>query len=262
MRNVVWPARETCTPSIGPMRDSSPMSAPATNAFSPLPVTMTTRTLSSSRTSRTARSSWLTVSAFSALSLSGRFTVMIAIPSLSRSSRIVLVSAMSAPFELDDVGNMRRRCDARKTSAWRPGAAYDRLDHAVRSDPAFGGGAHPLCRDRLDPRAVFAQLRHTLTQQQSSRQLVQLPRMRLLPDLPRADQVALRPLDVRRTEQLPRGRAQLAQQCVARLVLTLRRRADVCDERTGEPARHRRSRDRVRKRPSTAQLLEQTAAQS
>ena len=69
----------------------SPMSAPAINAFCPVPVTMSTRTESSASISRNACSNSVRVSVLSALSARGRLTVSTAMLPY-RSTRIFCIS--------------------------------------------------------------------------------------------------------------------------------------------------------------------------
>src|ERR1039458_2059403 len=66
------------------------ISAPATNAFSPAPVTISARTSASVAARATASRSSSTVSAFSAFSFSGRFTVSSARPKSPTSKRMLL----------------------------------------------------------------------------------------------------------------------------------------------------------------------------
>jgi hypothetical protein len=58
------------------------------NPLVPAPVTMTPRTRSSFLRSWAAWWSWLTTSSFSAFSLSGRFTLSVATPSLTMTRRL------------------------------------------------------------------------------------------------------------------------------------------------------------------------------
>jgi hypothetical protein len=73
--------------SSGVRSANSPMSAPATNAFSPAPVSTSTRTPSSSRSASSAAISSARTRPFSALRFSGRSMVRTATaPSRSRRS--------------------------------------------------------------------------------------------------------------------------------------------------------------------------------
>ena len=73
---MAWPRWVYSLAETGVCCDSSPMSAPATNAFSPAPVRMTTRTSASSFTAAKAVFSSCMVAMFSALSTFGRSMVM------------------------------------------------------------------------------------------------------------------------------------------------------------------------------------------
>src|SRR6266550_8154796 len=77
-----WPKSENSLPLTGVCSASSLISAPATNAFSPAPVRINTRTAWSSRASSSACCNSSTVLRFSAFSTFGRLKVMYAIPSL------------------------------------------------------------------------------------------------------------------------------------------------------------------------------------
>src|SRR5216684_2453823 len=76
-----WPKSENSLPLTGVCSASSLISAPATNAFSPAPVRISTRTAWSSRASSSACCNSSTVLRFSAFSTFGRLNVMYAIPS-------------------------------------------------------------------------------------------------------------------------------------------------------------------------------------
>jgi hypothetical protein len=78
-----WPRSASGRACSGVCLASSPMSAPATKAFSPAPVTMTARTAVSAPTASKQCCSSPIVASFSALSLSGRLTVTKAMPSRS-----------------------------------------------------------------------------------------------------------------------------------------------------------------------------------
>src|SRR5216683_2646373 len=78
---TLWPKSENSFPFTGVCNASSLISAPATNAFSPAPVRISTRTAASSRASSNACCNSSTVLRFSALSTFGRLKVMYAIPS-------------------------------------------------------------------------------------------------------------------------------------------------------------------------------------
>src|SRR5205085_2087880 len=80
-RNTSCPRDAVALPLIGVICASSAMSAPATNAFSPPPVTMTAFTLSSSRAALNALSISATVCALSAFRTLGRSIVTIRTPS-------------------------------------------------------------------------------------------------------------------------------------------------------------------------------------
>src|SRR3954469_2027276 len=88
-RNTCWPSRLTSIPSTGPILDSSAMSAPATNAFSPTPVRITPPTSSRPVISSNAWPSSRMVCSFSAFSFSGRFTDSTAIRSCTSSVRLL-----------------------------------------------------------------------------------------------------------------------------------------------------------------------------
>jgi len=78
-RNTRWPSSARAFPSTGPCAAISAMSAPATNALAPAPVSTTPRTAGSCSIWAIARSSSAMTAALSALSLSGRLMVMRAI---------------------------------------------------------------------------------------------------------------------------------------------------------------------------------------
>ena len=80
-RKISCPRDAVALPLIGFIRASSAMSAPATNAFSPPPVTMTAFTLSSARAALKALSISATVCALSAFKTFGRSIVTIRTPS-------------------------------------------------------------------------------------------------------------------------------------------------------------------------------------
>src|SRR5712692_2453118 len=84
-----WPVSACSRPLVGVCTASSLMSAPATKALSPAPVTMTTRTVSSCFSSSIRRRSSSTDSLWSALRTLGRLIVTIATgpPEPSRSSK-------------------------------------------------------------------------------------------------------------------------------------------------------------------------------
>ena len=85
--NASWPSREDASPWSGLITDSSLMSAPATNAFSPEPVRMTAPTAGSHRIAvKQARSS-RTVFSLSAFRTLGRLTVTRAIRSRMSTTR-------------------------------------------------------------------------------------------------------------------------------------------------------------------------------
>jgi hypothetical protein len=75
--------RSVCSrPSMGPRAESSAMSAPATNAFSPAPVRMTPRTEASAAMAVNTWSSSSITRALIAFSFSGRLTTTTATPSV------------------------------------------------------------------------------------------------------------------------------------------------------------------------------------
>jgi len=74
-----WPDTEYSLPAMGVSADSSLMSAPATNALGPAPVMINAWTPASPPAAATARSSSRTVRLSSALSLSGRLMMIVAI---------------------------------------------------------------------------------------------------------------------------------------------------------------------------------------
>ena len=86
-RIICWPAREKRSASAGGSDANSEMSAPATNAFCPDPVSTTTRTDASAPAAENAPASSAMVALFSALSLSGRLIVMRRTPAPSSISR-------------------------------------------------------------------------------------------------------------------------------------------------------------------------------
>src|ERR1700733_468065 len=86
-RNTPCPKNEKSFPSTAVRCASSPISAPATNDFSPAPVSISTRTAASSRASSSASRNSSTVLRFSAFSTFGRFKVTKAIPSLFSTSK-------------------------------------------------------------------------------------------------------------------------------------------------------------------------------
>ncbi len=79
-----WPTSEKSRPWTGVRAFISAMSAPATNALLPAPVNTTTRTAGSCAAAANAASSASSVCRLSALSFSGRCTVMVWIPSWVR----------------------------------------------------------------------------------------------------------------------------------------------------------------------------------
>ena len=87
-RNTTWPARARCCPSSGDWLASSLMSAPATKAR-PAPVSRITPTSGLALASSIARPSSAIVASLSALSLSGRLTVIVAIRSAISKVRLV-----------------------------------------------------------------------------------------------------------------------------------------------------------------------------
>ena len=76
--NTCWPRDACARAPAGVMTASSLMSAPATNDFSPAPVSTTTRTASSCWRSRIAACSSSSVCAFNALRTLGRLIVSVA----------------------------------------------------------------------------------------------------------------------------------------------------------------------------------------
>jgi hypothetical protein len=80
-RNTLWPNSAVRRPMTGSTLASSAMSAPETNDFSPAPVRMSTRTLSSFSAAASAWSSSRTVCAESAFRTSARLMVTVATPS-------------------------------------------------------------------------------------------------------------------------------------------------------------------------------------
>src|SRR3989338_2319554 len=93
-----WPRRAKAAPSTGFWDASSPMSAPATNAFSPMPVTISTPVDASSPAAATARSISCMVRRSRAFSFSGRLMVSRAIPFwLSYSTRFEPLIASPFP---------------------------------------------------------------------------------------------------------------------------------------------------------------------
>ena len=85
--NTPWPKMENSLPFTGVCCASSLISAPATKAFSPEPVRISTRTLESSRASSSTCCNSSTVLRFSAFNTLGRLNVMQAIPSFFSYSR-------------------------------------------------------------------------------------------------------------------------------------------------------------------------------
>ncbi len=100
-----WPRREKSSPSAADIFDIAAISAPATNARSPAPVRISTRTDESWRTSRITRAISSSTSRFNAFSAAGRLTVRVAIAAFSK--MIFLNSTCRLP------GKSRRpRCGA------------------------------------------------------------------------------------------------------------------------------------------------------
>src|SRR5215218_3643848 len=101
------------------------MSAPATNAFSPAPVMMTVRTLSSWRISNTAARNSSMVAAFKALRRSGRLIVMVATASLRVTNRCVgVMSTVDSTLAPPDQG-------CRQPRRHHPGSRADRISGEV-----------------------------------------------------------------------------------------------------------------------------------
>ena len=114
-RIIRVPRSEKSRPCTGVSAFISAMSAPATNALGPAPVSTTTRTASSLAASVKAASSASIVAAFSAFSLSGRLMRMVRTPSVvSISSRWSLMQGSSriscAGRELRGPGRVAEGC--------------------------------------------------------------------------------------------------------------------------------------------------------
>ena len=86
-RIIRVPRSEKSRPCTGVSAFISAMSAPATNALGPAPVSTTTRTVSSAAAAAKAASRASRVAALSAFSLSGRFTRRVRMPSASSTRR-------------------------------------------------------------------------------------------------------------------------------------------------------------------------------
>src|SRR5580704_3044174 len=163
-----WPRREKSRPSTGDIFDIAAISAPATKALSPAPVTMSTRTEGSCRTSRITRAISSITSRLSAFSALGRFTVSVAIAALSkiiflRSTLLIppaLVSVSSpraAHSALAQIVTVREQsdCAAQSQSACRRlHRARNRDRHRRRTHLARAGSyagpqtrARDLCRE-------------------------------------------------------------------------------------------------------------------
>ena len=82
-RNVPEPLRESASARAASQAASSAMSAPATNALGPAPVTIAARTEPSPSSRSVASPSSVMTASLSALSFSGRLTVMTAMPFLT-----------------------------------------------------------------------------------------------------------------------------------------------------------------------------------
>src|SRR5438046_607834 len=87
-RSIAWPRSARALPSNGPCFARSPMSAPATNAFCPAPVSIAPLIASSVATRSAASASSSTTWSFRAFSLSGRLMVISATPSLISNRRV------------------------------------------------------------------------------------------------------------------------------------------------------------------------------
>ena len=107
--NTPCPSSACALPASGVSVESSLMSAPATNAFSPAPVRMTTRTASSACSARIACPSSASVAALSALSTFGRLTVTVARAPSSSTRRLFVRHPVT-----------RSRARLYPTLEWRP----------------------------------------------------------------------------------------------------------------------------------------------
>src|SRR5713226_1909037 len=101
-RSTLCPKSENSLPSTGVRVASSPMSAPATNDFSPAPVKISTRTAESSRASSSASRNSSIVFRFSAFNTFGRLKAIYAIPSFfskTKFSKVIRYSFPTSNFE-------------------------------------------------------------------------------------------------------------------------------------------------------------------
>src|SRR5690606_32413480 len=232
-------------PPMGRICASSPMSAPATNAFSPAPVTKIPRTWSSCARDRNARSISATVSAFRALSLSGRLIVRVATPSRCSIAmkRYESVCAMMGRrrfrgWKIQGVSGSRkiragrRRAMAPAASGGRHGAAHGALDHPVRVEAAAREVEDGLRRHRVDRGLERAQLGQAAAQQEGVGEVAELRRVGLAADLPRTHRVALRARDLLGRHGLLAQLREPLEQAGARLLLALGRRGDVADRKS------------------------------
>src|SRR5580698_1319085 len=162
-----WPRREKSSPSTADIFAIAAISAPATKALSPAPVTMSTRTEGSCRTSRITRAISSSTSRLSAFSALGRFTVSVAIAALSkiiflRSTLLIPPASVSvsspraAHSALAQIVTVREQsdCAAQSQSACRRlhGARNrDRHRHAHLARARIHAGrqtrARDLCRE-------------------------------------------------------------------------------------------------------------------
>src|SRR5688572_15200133 len=121
-----WPRAETSTAEVAVMRDSSAMSAPATNAFGPAPVTMAAPIAASSRTRRNAASSASSTPASSAFSFSGRLIVTRATRSATATSTVAI--PLSPSLHVDELAAVLLR-ERRPALRIDRGSDADGVDH-------------------------------------------------------------------------------------------------------------------------------------
>src|SRR5690606_11675647 len=99
---------------------------------------------------------------------------------------------------------------------------------------------------------VPAQIVESVAEQQCADEITQLRTVRLLPDLPRSDRVALRALQLILRQRIDAAAHELGEQAVAGFIAALRRCADRAHERAAAPARDRIGGDVVGERASAA----------